>query len=174
MPEITEDEIEIATEILKKLEPGLLPFPIFLEVARLYVSCIVEIVPLYNNNGNIQVLLQEREKEDPVWEGKLHTVGTVVRANDEDGNFKSAFDRILNKELQGARTLSEPVFVKSVFHQVARGRELALVFYVELATDEISHLGKLYDINKLPSKIVDTQIRFIQDAAEQFKGNLVQ
>ncbi len=165
---ITEDEIKTVTEILKKIEPGLLPFPIFLEVARLYVSCIVEIVPFYNDNGNIQVLLQEREQEDPIWGGMLHTAGTVVRANDEDGTFKSAFDRILNKELQGILIKGEPTFVKSVFHQVARGRELALIFYVELATNEVSHLGKLYDIEKLPAEIVDTQVQFIQDAAKQF------
>lgn len=165
---ITVDEIKVATEILKKIEPGLLPLPIFLEVARLYVSCIIEIVPFYNNNGNIQVLLQEREKEDPIWGGKLHTAGTVLRANDEDNNFKSAFDRILNKELAGIEIKKEPTFVKSVFHQVARGRELALIFYVELTTNNISHLGELYDIEKLPTTIVDTQIQFIQDAAKQF------
>lgn len=165
---ITEDEIKAVTEILKKIEPGLLPFPIFLEVARLYVSCIVEIVPFYNNNDNIQVLLQEREKEDPVWGGKLHTAGTVLRANDEAGSFKSAFDRILNKELAGVVIKGEPTFVKPVFHQVARGRELALIFYVELATNEVSHLGKLYNIENLPAEIVDTQIQFIRDAAKQF------
>lgn len=165
---ITEAEIKTVVEILKKIEPGPLPFPIFLEVARLYVSCIIEIVPFYNDNGNIQVLLQEREKEDPVWGGKLHTAGTVVRANDEEGSFISAFDRILNKELAGVAIKSEPTFVKTVFHQVARGRELALIFYVELATNEITQLGKLYDIEKLPAEIVDTQIQFIQDAAKQF------
>jgi hypothetical protein len=165
---ITEAEIETTTKILKKIEPGTLPFPIFLEIARLYVSCIVEIVPLYNDNGKIQVLLQTRGREDPIWGGKLHTTGTVIRANDEDGSFKSAFDRILNKELAGIAIKKEPTFVKSILHQVARGKEFALVFYVELLTDKVSHLGRLYDIEKMPNEIVDTQIQFIQDAARQF------
>ncbi|EKE20015.1 MAG: hypothetical protein ACD_8C00067G0021 [uncultured bacterium] len=169
---ITEKEIQSVTEILKKLEPGLLPLPIFLEFARLYVSCIIEVVPFYNDNGNIQVLLQEREAEDPIWGGKLHTAGTVVRANDKEGSFESAFDRILNKELQGISVKTEPVFIRPIFHQVARGRELALIFYVELATSEVSHLGKLYDVDKLPSEIVETQIEFIKDAVNNFAKTL--
>lgn len=165
---ITENEIKIVTEILKKLEPGLLPFPIFLEIARLYVSCIVEVVPLYDNNGKIQVLLQEREMSDPVWGGKLHTPGTVLRANDKAESFESAFDRILNKELQGVSVVGQPVFVETIFHQVLRGRELALIFYVELESNDVSHLGKLYDVKKIPKEIVDTQIAFINDAVNKF------
>lgn len=163
---ITEDEIKTVAKILKKFKPGFLPTPIFLEIARLYVSCIVEIVPFYNDNKNIKVLLQRRSMEDPVWGGKLHTAGTVLRATDENESFKSAFDRILNNELQGIAIKKKPAFVKSIFRQTARGKEFASIFYVELTTNKVSHLGKLYDINKLPDEIVDTQIQFIQDAAK--------
>ncbi|EKE18596.1 MAG: hypothetical protein ACD_9C00288G0005 [uncultured bacterium] len=169
---ITEEEIKIVSDILKKLEPGFLPLPIFLEVARLYVSCIVEIVPLYNDNGKAKVLLQEREANDPIWGGKLHTAGTVVRANDEEGSFKDAFKRLIGQELQNISIKKDPVFVSFIFHQSLRGRELAVVFYVELATNEVLHLGKLYDVEKLPNEIVNTQINFIQEAARQFVKEL--
>jgi hypothetical protein len=48
MSEVSLSEIKTAVEILKKLEPGVLPFELFHQFARLYVSAIIDVVPLKN------------------------------------------------------------------------------------------------------------------------------
>ena len=170
---LTEEEIITLTELLKKIKPGFLPLSVFIQIARIYVTAVIEIVPLYNGNGVVKVLLQERDVSDPVWGGALHTAGSVIRATDESGDFRSAIERILQKELKNIELKNEPTFVKTIFHQVKRGRELGLVFYIELKTDKVSNIGELYNIDNLPDKIVDTQIQFIKDAGNLFKNHLL-
>jgi hypothetical protein len=50
--DVTDDEIQQAAKILRKLEPGYLPFPIFIEAARLVTFSIVELLP-YRRNANV-------------------------------------------------------------------------------------------------------------------------
>jgi hypothetical protein len=166
MSEPTEAEIEQAAAILSKLEPGKLPLPIFLETTRLTVTPILEVVPLRLKNSQVEVLLLERDKGDPIWGGMLHTPGTVIRANDKDGDFTDAFDRIFSNEL-GNSNHTKPVFVDRIFHQVKRGREIAEIYYVEMDSDFTN--GKFYEATNLPKEIVDTQIPFITKAVNKFK-----
>ena len=88
-------EQEILKRLLRELEPGQLPLDIFLEVAKLTVTPILEVVPLRLKSDKVQVLLFEREKSDPIWGGKLHTPGTIIRASDRGGNLEDAFKRVL-------------------------------------------------------------------------------
>ncbi len=90
------EEIKQASDILARLDPGRLPLDIFIEVARLTVTPIIEVVPLRKNkDGKTEVLLTERDASDSIWAGMLHTPGTVIRANDSDSNNLDAFQRIL-------------------------------------------------------------------------------
>jgi hypothetical protein len=168
MSDIIDEEIQQAAHILSKVEPGKLPLPIFLEVARLTVTPILEVVPIRIMNGKVEVLLIERDVSDPIWGGKLHTPGTVIRASDNENYFADAFGRILN-ELANASIKGEPAFVNRVLHQVKRGRELAEIYYVEI--DGESNEGKFYASDSLPAETVETQIMFIEQAVEKFKSD---
>ncbi len=163
---ISEDEIATVRSILERLKPGLLPFEIFHQVARLSVMPIVEVVPLRRNNSVTEVLLLKREQDDPVWANKLHTPGTVLRATDEPGSHKSAFNRILLKELQGLPVLG-PVFVTNYFHIQGRGMEASAIYWVECRGVPV--IGTFYPAESLPLEIVESQRSFIAAAVRHFE-----
>jgi hypothetical protein len=167
MNKISAQEINDVVQILKKMEPGLLPFEVFHQIARLYVTSIIEVVPLRKKDDQIVTLLLQRDKDDPVWPNMMHTPGTVVRASDESNTFKDAFSRILKDELCKIDLVSEPQFVDYEFHQVKRGKEMALVFYVEYRGK--IKCGREVIVNQLPKNIVDTQLDFIKKAVNKFR-----
>ncbi len=164
---INDKELKTVVEILKKLEPGILPFDIFHQFARLYVTPIVEVVPLKKQvNGDITTILLRRDINDPVWPGMQHTSGTVIRASDKAGSFEDAFDRIID-ELCGLEIEGKPQFVTYKLHKVDRGMEMAMIFFVEY-NGKIK-CGDEVNVNKLPKDIVKTQLEFINEAVNKFK-----
>lgn len=161
-----DQEIDKIAEGLSRLEPGKLPLKIFIEIARLTVIPILEVVPLrLGEKGSVEVLLLERDSADPIWGGLLHTPGTVIRASDTQGDYSDGFQRILTGELQGIQA-TDPVFVKNVLHKVKRGMEAAAVYWVEVLHEPLN--GEFHEVSKLPEKIVNTQTAFIQEAARSF------
>jgi hypothetical protein len=165
---ITKQDITNIVKSLKKCKPGLLPLEIFLEIARLTVTPIIEIVPLRNVPLGTEVLLVERDKNDPNWPGMLHTPGTVLRANDKEGAFEDAFGRILKGELGLSNFGGKPNLAGYIFHQVKRGRELGLVFWIEITTPNEPKIGRFYPYSNLPSNIIATQIPHIDLAVNHF------
>ncbi len=167
MSRLSEDEIQQAADLLAKLQPGFLPLPIFIQLARLTVTPVIELVPLRLRNDTVEVLLMQRPPDDPTWPGLWHTPGTVLRATDQEGSYRDAFERLLNDELAGVIAQSEPQFVETLFHQVKRGRECAQVFYMEVSGEPIE--GKYFAAEKLPENTVDTQWNFIKHAVRLFR-----
>ncbi len=165
--DLTLDEINKLVELLHKLRPGFLPKEIFFEIIRLIPAAIVDIVPLIEINNELQVLLIERESDDPFFGGQVHIPGTSLRSTDAKGNFKSAFDRIIQGELKGVSVISEPVFCGSSFHDTTRGSELTLIHWV--LVDQTINIGKFYLVNDLPSNIVPHQKNTIGIAVENYR-----
>lgn len=165
----TPEEIRLARDVLSRLEPGLLPFEIFKEVARIWVTPIIELVPLRRGANGTEVLLFKRPDDDPVWGGQLHTPGTVLRSTDTSSGFNGALERIEHDELGAAPKTVSPRFVSTVFHQVARGSELSTVFYADMGDIPVEN-GQWYPARQLPENIVDTQIGFISDCVRMFEG----
>lgn len=165
------EEIALATYVLSKFRPGYLPYPLFEEISRLTVNSVVEIVPLRKVDDKIQVLLTERDEDDPIYAGIVHTPGTVIRSTDQEGSYQSAFERIFNDELASVET-SEPQYLGSVFHQIKRGREDAKIFFVEVRGEPAT--GKFYDVDALPDNTMDSQIDFIRMAAKKFAEQALQ
>ncbi|MEI6477531.1 MAG: hypothetical protein WCO52_00900 [bacterium] len=162
-------DVERLTSLLSQLEPGKLPLPVFMEMARLTTVPIIEIVPLrYGSESGIEVLMLVREESDPLWAGMLHTPGTVIRAYDEPGSYKGAFDRILKEELGGTLT-TEPVLLKTVLRKVQRGTELASIYYVEVTGEPIQ--GTFYPLEPFPDNVVESQIGFIHEAAKAYTAS---
>ncbi len=174
MPDgITEAEIETVTQILSKLQPGRLPFTIFHEFARLGVLPIVEVVPLrLSPAGQIEILLLERDADDPVWPGQLHVPGTVVQASDTEISYSNAFSRIFQGELQLAAA-PNPVFVQNILHHSGRGMESSQIYWAEITGTPKA--GRFYDTEQLPENLVQSQLDFIPQAIAAFnqaKSNL--
>src|SRR5581483_10648257 len=149
---LSESEVTQAADLLSRLKPGFLPLKIFHEVTRLTVMPIVEVVPLrLARSGKIEILLLQREADDPVWPGQLHVPGTVIRATDTPGSFNTPLQRVLTKELNGTKT-SEPMFVKSILHHSGRGIEASQIFWVKVEGEPTE--GKFYDVDSLPQSLV--------------------
>ena len=164
---LTSEEVDAVANVLKRLKPGFLPLPIFLEVARLTVTPIVEVVPLrLGSGGKVEVLLTQREGNDPTWAGLLHTPGTVVRASDEEGGYKDAFKRIFEGELAGTTIIGEPVLVGGVLHKVKRGMEASQIYWAEVSGE--SRQGIFYPVDQLPENIIDAQVEFVRNAAKHY------
>lgn len=164
---LTEKETQVATELLSKLEPGVLPFSIFHEVARLVATPIIEIIPIrQNQSGQTEILLLRRDDSDPAWPNQLHVPGTVVRATDNPGSFKDAFDRILEGELGGVSS-TKPHFVQNILHNSGRGMEVSQIYWVELSGGTIKN-GEFHNANDLPDTIVKSQLDFISMAIDHY------
>jgi hypothetical protein len=76
-----------------------------------------------------------------------------------------AFERITKDELHDTK-ISEPYYVGSNLHQSKRGMEQAQVFWVEVNDDPV--VGEFYSVNDLPDKLIESQRKFIQLAAESY------
>lgn len=161
---IEEKETKI-TKLLGDLTPGFYPEPMFLQFSRLTVNPIVEIVPLRKRAGKVEVLLLERDANDIVFRGKLHTPGTVVRPHDTPGSFNDAFNRIFNAELAGVK-VGKPEFVQNIFHNSGRGMEASQIYWVELLDEP--QAGQFYAADALPERLMESQLDFIPHAIKHY------
>lgn len=162
--ELTAEETGMLIQLLKKLEPGLLPFEIFVQVARLAVLPVVEFVPLRRNKESLEVLLLPRNQDDIFWPGMWHIPGAVVRP--DDSSFEDAMKRITADELKDTR-LGRPIFAEMALRKSVRGSEAVQLFAVEVLGEPAT--GKFFDINKLPDKLVEGHANFIKRGVEYFK-----
>lgn len=166
---VTDEEVKQTTELLKKLEPGFLPYPLFEQVARLVALPTVEFVPLRKNNNVTEVLLIARVTDDPLWPGMLHTPGTVIRATDFHGTNAAGiwlpFERLLKDELKDTK-LSEPNYVGSLLQKSKRGVEQAQLYWVEVLDQPV--VGEFYAVDSLPDSLIEAQRTFIAEAARHF------
>ncbi|WP_157961432.1 hypothetical protein [Microvirga flavescens] len=153
-------------ERLNALEPGFLPSPVFHAIARLMVTVTFVVVPLLRRGGQTLVLLSRREPDGTVYPSMLNVAGTVILASDE--NLKATYDRLVSKELNGIPILSEPVFVGNVYDQIARGRELSLVHWVELGPNV--PMDSLRNVADLPDDLVVSDRPRILMAASHFEA----
>lgn len=164
--ELSTEEINIARKLLTKLQPGRLPLNIFMEVARLTVIPVVEVIPLNRKtDGTLQVLLAKRADNDPNWAGMLHVPGTIVLPTDSGDGFNDALNRIIAHKLEVQ--VGEPVFVENVLCKVDRGAEVALIYLVEVIGEPLT--DAFYDVNNLPENIIEGQQGFIRSAVKKYE-----
>jgi hypothetical protein len=167
---LTPDEITSVAGLLARFDPGFLPYPIFEQIGRLVVFPILEIVPLRKNAaGGIEVLLLERTPDYPaIFDGMLHTPGTVIRATDVNRKTGTwpALERIIADELNGTQ-VGNPYYVGSILHASKRGAEQAQVYWVEV--QDKPKIGRFYGVDILPENLMDSQRNFIKQSVESFR-----
>lgn len=154
--------IQEAARLLSELEPGYIPEPLFSEMSRLVVRPAIELVPFKKGeDGSIKVLMIKRPPEDPFWPNELHVPGTVLLPSD---TIEEAFGRLSKKEVKSP--LENPKFVDFVLHQTRRGKELALVHWVEI--DEEPQEGRFYDVSNLPEETIEHHRTVIETALKDY------
>lgn len=152
-------------DLLSKLEVGILPKDIFHEIARLVPLAAVEVVPLREKDGDIEILMLKRGVDDVFWPNLWHTPGSIVRAYDKQPDFQDALGRVLDDELQGT-LVGAPSYITSLLHESERGKEVAIVHWVEVEGE--STIGKFFSAQALPDDRVLSQ-PFIGGAIADFK-----
>lgn len=161
------DDEKQLIDLLRQLEPGFLPFEIFLQIARITTLSIIEFVPLRKNfEGQIEVLLLDRGDSDPIWPNALHTPGTVIRPTDTESTKHLAFLRITEEELKETKA-SEPHFVGSILHTSKRGAEHAQIYWVQIIGEP--KVGKFYPASDLPVELINSQRKFISLAVKSYE-----
>ena len=153
-------------ELLKKLEPGFLPFDVFVQMTRLMVTTAIELIVLRKNNaGSIEVLLLPRNNDFEYWIGKVHVPGVVLRPGDSEGDLDVPFRRIINEELEGL-SVSKPVHVMTQYRKSARGSEAGQL-YMAVAQED-PKVGAFYEATELPENMIEDYKAPIARAVELF------
>lgn len=164
---LSPDDIRSLSNLLSKIEPGILPFEIFQHLVRLMTTVTVAVVPLYyNSNKKLQVLLTKRDATDIYYPNMYHPIGTILRPTDV--TIASAIDRLLTTELQlqNPAIKRSPVFVNYVFDKIPRGSEVSLIHWFELS--EKPTYGELFSVDVLPDNIIQNDIPRIKMAVDHF------
>jgi len=161
----SEREFQFLKQMVQKMGPPI-PHKIFRLIAHRFVLTPVEAVVLRKKDSKIQVLLIKRDPDDPDWGGQLHSPGTILRANDEDGkrSYSSALRRLEERELK-TKFSKPPILITPWFHRGNRGIENAMIFLCQIKGDP--PVGKFYNIDSLPKNIIKSQVGFIKLTAKE-------
>ncbi len=166
---LTPDEQANLVSFLNKFEPGPVPVGVFTAIARVVVTPTFLVVPLYNDNGILKVLLLDREPGDPYWPGQMALPGKIILATDK--TLDDVYKRLLKSEIPDVKITVGPVFCGHIFEEIIRGKEISLINYAVL--EEIPRTGQLYDVNNLPPNIIKTEIHRVQMAVEKYKKDCI-
>ncbi|MEO6513722.1 MAG: hypothetical protein ABIR37_03470 [Candidatus Saccharimonadales bacterium] len=179
-PETTPENSELnqAVEYLNGLEPGHLPYDLFLAISRLAVRGTVEMVPLRKTEeGSTEVLLTQRPEGD-LWAGQWHVPGSVMLPTDQvegSHDYSDAFGRIFDQEGElenGVQLVNQPVYVDSERRKTIRGDEVAAVHYAEVNGEPT--VGAYFDMTDFPHNVpapgvISHHVDFIKHAVKQFE-----
>ena len=152
-------------ENLNGLEPGLLPQDVFEAIARLVVVPTFVIIPLFRRDGKTRVLLTRREPDDTHYAGLLHPAGKIMLATDK--SLTTIFERLMKSELPEVTPVSAPVFVEQFFETITRGKEIAMVHFLEIVDPKSG--AETYDTANLPSDVISTDLPRIERAVTAYE-----
>lgn len=154
----TPEQIEQAASVLRSLSPGFLPKELFLEIARLTPTATIELAPVRRGpSDSVEIYLTQRPDDDPHWPGQWHIPGTVLRSTDVADDFTSGFERVLKDELsQQVEPIGPPTYVGLKFWDVARGREVDHVHYIEVDQGSVqTEGGAFFPSDDLPDNLIE-------------------
>jgi hypothetical protein len=161
---LNEAEIAQAVALLARLEPGYLPYPLFLQFYRLTPAPTMELIPFRRGiDGALEVLLVRRLPDDPLWPNMWHNPGVTIRAND---THKIAMERIFRDDLQGLQATKGPVFAQNLFVYCERGTDVMQVYWVEVTGEAVT--GTFWPMQQLPADIITSESDVIQQAAAHY------
>lgn len=164
--QITDPEADSLVALIEKCEPGDLPRNVFEAVAKIAVYPAIEFVLLRKNKDEVEVLLFQRDPDDPVWPSQYHTPGTILRPT--DSSLEEAINRLINDELQGV-TISEPQFTGVYINKYLRGPSLGIEYCLEVSDNPSQ--GVFYPVDALPDNFISEQKDLLARAVKAFTRN---
>jgi hypothetical protein len=161
--EHTPEEIAAAARVIRdSLDPetGRLPRELFYAASLVVPRLTVELAILSFDKK--QVLLTDREDDDPHFTGMSHLPGVMmVPADVTQGRYNDAVDNAAVRaidELEGTHIDSlfrlTPKWVNPVPREGPRGVEVPII-YGAILFDEEPAVGKMFDIDDLPESIYE-------------------
>jgi hypothetical protein len=165
---LTNEEVEQAAALLARLEPGFLPFPIFLQMCRLNTMSTVELVVLrQREDGAVETWLRRRDAEDVLWPGSWCNPGCIIRPTD---SLEDALQRLSEEDLDGAPFAAPPTFVTYLLNPAnKRGQTSIALYWTELVAEPAA--GEFFDVAQLPKDLIPSQRQLILLAAEAYKAS---
>lgn len=161
---LTPEEIDTTMALLEKLEPGLLPEPIFIALSRLVVMVAVEFLVLRKTGAGVEILLTQRPDNDPIWPGKWHSPGTIIRPTDD--SLQSCFDRLYKDELGGMDSLSpRPIGIS--YGAGDRGTGLTMEYVLDASEADVP-TGQFFSLDNLPENYIQEQLPMWKRAISSF------
>lgn len=158
MNSLSADQLTHCTDILRQLEPGIVPVEIFEQIARLMRLPTVILIPIKHLDGQVYVGVVRREADDRWWPGLLHLAGTVLRSTD---TMETALQRLIDTELQLSNHQA-PVFHENLVHQSKRGAELQLIYSVDGCELAPNSPLQWFPIDALPADFLVTEQAALQ------------
>lgn len=163
---LSEGEITLAAQLMKRVPDGFAPEPIFLEAARIFVLGSLQMAPLRMRDGRVEVLLLRRPSTDKLWGNMLDIPGTIIRATDQGENFEGAIERLLKEEMGNPIVIQEPVIFGVRLRHSVRGTEIMVMSRVEIAENI---RGEFYSVDNLPRGFISAQQDFLDRAVQDLK-----
>lgn len=155
---------KLLVNLLAQCTPGNLTPEVFEAIARVTVYPAVEFIPLREKDGEIEVLLFERPKNDIIWPSMLHTPGTILRPTDND--MEDVFKRLYKEELMGL-LMDVPISMGFHLSTNSRGRCLLLEYLLRVKGEP--NKGVFYRINNLPRNFIPEQLASLNRAVIAFR-----
>ncbi|HSX01410.1 MAG TPA: hypothetical protein VLF67_04160 [Candidatus Saccharimonas sp.] len=166
-PMPTPEEIDKAADVLGRLEPGYLPRPVFDAIVRLIVVSVVELVPVRTVRGRTEVLLTQREPDDPIWPSMWHNPGSVIRPTDVRPEYADTLARLLDEELGGTATSGELAMVGPLHFATTRGWGNAVIYWTVVTGEPKA--GRFFDAQQLPERFVESQRLVVEGAVAHYE-----
>lgn len=171
---LTPEEIKQTAENLRRLPRGFLPLEVFNSIAELVATPTIDVAPLRERDGRLEVFMLPRPDDDPYWAGQWHMPGTVLRSTDNEGDFSSGFERLFAKKGEGEGKIvpvTEPKHIGTKFWNVERGRELDHMHYVVVETtgDDVDLPGVFFPVDELPDNTIEHHKVMIGEIVEAYR-----
>ncbi len=165
---LTKNEIAQTIKLLRKLTLGSIPYDIFVEICRLTVAPVIDIVPIVILDNQPEVILIKRPQSDKCFSGLYHIPGSVLNPTDKKGSFETIFERIYKKDMKGIKPIVPPQFIDFNFYESNRGSEFSLLHWA-LFPKNITDFES-FSFDDLPKDVIPHQIEFIRKAKERFNN----
>jgi ADP-ribose pyrophosphatase YjhB (NUDIX family) len=152
-PNLTLTQITACADLLKQLEPGFLPLEIFSQIARLTRIPTVDLIPVKQDGGKLQIGLIQRPADDQWWPDQWHFPGTVLLSTD---TIDTALQRLRDQELQLIKS-DLAIFRHFSIHTSTRGAEVVLIHTAQNCQFGPDSPIRWFAINELPANFVDSE-----------------
>ena len=184
IPDLTEEQQRlIAARYLSGLaeeEPGLIPYELFVPMAKLMVMHTVEVgfvKPSGTDGRRAQVLLTQRPATDEFWANQWHIPGSIVRATDpvkHEHDYDAAVNRVRDEIGGGIQVISQPLEYDTVRRKGQRGSEVTVRLMADSAGDPVN--GRFFDADQVlrnppDGGLIDSHAAAIEKLAATYHDN---